>query len=86
MEDKKFKGLQERLEKLSWPSIYMFKFIVPTEKEKELVGIFEGRITEKKYSQKGNYVSVTSTFAVESGESVLHYYKAASKIEGVVAL
>lgn len=52
MEDKKFKGLQERLEKLSWPSIYMFKFIVPTDKEKELVDIFEGRITEKNIPRK----------------------------------
>jgi putative lipoic acid-binding regulatory protein len=86
MEDKKFKGLQERLEKLSWPSIYMFKFIVPTHKEEDLVNIFGGKVTERKYSQKGNYVSITSTFTVESSESVLRYYKEASRIEGVVAL
>lgn len=83
-----FISFQEKLDKhYAWPALYMFKFIVPTDKQEELRLLFprHNASTEKK-SEKGNYVSLTYQMMMPSSESVIEVYKKVSIIEGIVAL
>jgi hypothetical protein len=86
MMDERFKGLQEKLGDQEWPAFYMFKFIVPVDKETDLMRIFDKHKVEKKFSANGNYVSITSTYFMESADEVIEVYKKASAIEGIVSL
>jgi uncharacterized protein len=86
MKEDMFKGLQEKLNDQEWPAFYMFKFIVPVAKEEELLALFEKHKVDKRFSSNGNYVSVTSTYFMESGNEVIEVYKKASAIEGIVSL
>ena len=86
MSENMFTGLQEKLDNQEWPAFYMFKFIVPVGKENELLQLFSKHKVEKKYSSNGNYVSVTSTYFMESAAEVTEVYRKASLIEGIVSL
>ncbi len=81
-----FSLLKERLDKLVWPSLYMFKFIVPVEKEHEITDIFGKRLVDKRFSKNRRYVSVTSCYVLPSGSDVIEVYRKASLVEGVVSL
>jgi putative lipoic acid-binding regulatory protein len=70
----------------SWPSLYIFKFIVPKEKVEELKNLFPQHTTSEKASTKGNYVSVTMQVMLPSSNSVIEIYQLAAKIEGIIAL
>ena len=83
----KYANFIEQLENhYTWPSEYMFKFIVNRNKEKELIQIFEGDQVEAKESSKGNYVSITVTKMINNTEDVISIYEEAHQIEGVIAL
>nr|WKN39370.1 DUF493 family protein [Tunicatimonas sp. TK19036] len=69
-----------------WPSLYMFKFIVPTGKEDEVFALFPKNNLTTKKSRKGNYTSVTAQVMMRSSEDVIEKYKVAHQIEGVLAL
>jgi putative lipoic acid-binding regulatory protein len=69
-----------------WPTLYMFKFIVPSGKEEEVFALFPKNQLTTKASRKGNYVSVTAKVMMRSSEDVMAKYRAAHKIEGVLAL
>lgn len=69
-----------------WPSLYMFKFIVPSGREGEVFALFPKNQLTTKASRKGNYVSVTAQVMMRSSEDVVAKYQAANKIEGVLAL
>ena len=86
MENEDFRGLEERLDKLDWPSVYMFKFIVPVEKEEELLLLFNSTPVERKVSKTGKYVGITSSYWIQSGSEVIEVYKKASVIDGIVSL
>jgi uncharacterized protein len=86
MEDKRFTGLREKLNNLEWPAFYMFKFIAPVTKEAELLQLFSKHTVEKKFSSNGNYVSITSTYFMESANEIIEVYKRAAEIEGIVSL
>lgn len=59
-----FEKLRKQLKKTeSWPTIYMFKFIIPDDNRKfALVRMLFGNETEiyHKHSGNGNYVSITA--------------------------
>jgi putative lipoic acid-binding regulatory protein len=69
-----------------WPSLYMFKFIVPSGKENEVFALFPKNKLTTKESSKGNYVSVTAKVMMNSSDAVMEKYQEANKIEGVLAL
>lgn len=69
-----------------WPSLYIFKFIVPKEKVDELKALFPQHTTSEKASTKGNYVSVTMEVMIPSSDSVINIYTVASTVEGLIAL
>ena len=86
MEDTRFNVLKERLEKLEWPAVYMFKFIVPVERENEIARIFGDEKVSYKYSGKGKFVSLTSKILIYTEGDVIDIYKKAAEVEGVIAL
>lgn len=70
----------------SWPSEYMFKFVVPADSESKVVERLATSQIEKKFSKTGKFVSVTSKLKVHSSDEVLKIYQDMSNIPGVVSL
>ena len=70
----------------AWPTLYVFKFIVPAGKEGEVKNLFPKHNTSEKLSKNGNYVSVTIQMMMPSSASVIEIYESASVIEGLIAL
>jgi putative lipoic acid-binding regulatory protein len=70
----------------SWPTIYIFKFIVPKGKEVQLKELFPMHTSTDKVSTQGNYVSVTFQMMMHSSESVIEVYERASAVEGLISL
>jgi hypothetical protein len=87
MDENWINSFREKLDQhYTWPSLYVFKFIVPAGKENEVKQLFPLHTTLEKSSKQGNYKSVTAEMVMPSGEAVLSIYIQASKIEGIVAL
>ena len=87
MDENWINSFREKLDQhYTWPSLYVFKFIVPAGKEDEVKQLFPFHNTLEKSSRQGNYKSVTAEMMMPSGEAVLSIYIQASKIEGIVAL
>ncbi|MFW6019717.1 MAG: DUF493 family protein [Bacteroidales bacterium] len=85
-----YTGLKEKLNKVhSWPTVYMFKFIVPDYPQK-LARVQELFSPEAevyyKSSRNGNYISVTGKEVVLGPEEVIRVYEKAEKINHVIAL
>lgn len=83
--------LKEQLaENNSWPSNYLYKFIVPTTsgKDKEIHKIFDntGAVIESKKSKNGKYTSVSITVNMKTPDAVIQKYKEVGKIKGVISL
>ena len=86
-----FERLERELEtSTTWPSEYLFKFIVPTSEEKvqRVQDIFNdmGAVITTKKSKNENYTSVSVNVMMESAESVINKYKEAAEIEGIISL
>lgn len=80
-------AFKEKLEASgSFPMLYMFKFIVPEGKEKEVAVLFPKHEIQLKESSGKKYVSATIKIMAESSDQILNYYEEASKIEGVISL
>lgn len=87
MDDTWITSFREKLDQhYSWPSLYIFKFIVPTNKEDEVKKLFPGHTTTGKLSKQGNYTSITVHMMMPSSDAVIDVYVMASRIEGIVAL
>jgi len=86
-----YKRLKNQLETdTSWPSIYLYKFIVPASLEKiaEIEVIFDGTNAEIKTrdSSKGKYTSLSIKVIMDSPDAVIQKYIEVSKVEGVISL
>lgn len=85
-----YKNLHRKLSKLtSWPSVYMFKFIVPADSEKIALveGLFDESVNiQHKYSSSGKYVSITGKEVMLDPDEVIKRYEAAERIEGIISL
>lgn len=86
-----YKRLKEQLETTStWPSVYLFKFIVPNEEAKILSveNAFNnmGAIIQTKTSSKGNYTSVSINVPMDNPDQVIEKYVEVSLIEGIISL
>ena len=86
-----YKRLRSQLqEDTSWPSQYLFKFIVPAELNKiaEIRSAFDGSDAEivTRDSTKGNYTSISVKVTMDSPDTVIEKYLEVSKVEGVISL
>lgn len=70
----------------AWPSLYTFKFIVPSGQESLLKAQFPNHTPHAKASKNGNYTSFTYRMMMPSSQAVIDIYQLASKIEGLIAL
>ncbi|SDQ80772.1 DUF493 family protein [Flagellimonas zhangzhouensis] len=81
---------EQLLENTSWPSDYLYKFIVPTDEKRiaQIHDIFDntGAVIESKKSKKGTYTSLSITVNLESPDAVIEKYKEVSVVEGVISL
>ena len=86
-----YRKLKIQLEDTStWPSIYLYKFIVPTSEDKinMIQNIFDntGAVIESKQSKKGTYTSISITVNLTNADAVIEKYKEVGKVEGVISL
>jgi hypothetical protein len=87
MDEQWINGFREKLDQhYTWPSLYIFKFIVPKGKEEDLKQLFPLHTPTEKASRQGNYTSITMQMMVPSSDAVIDVYVKASRIEGIVAL
>lgn len=81
---------EQLLENTTWPSNYLYKFIVPTDDDKitQINNIFNntGAVIESKKSKKGTYTSISITVHLKNPDEVIAKYKEVSKVEGVISL
>lgn len=87
-----YSKLKVQLEDTSiWPSLYMYKFILPTkpDQSKELLTIFDnlGAVINSKQSKTGKYTSFSIKVKLPNPDVVIQKYKeVAQKIKGVISL
>lgn len=86
-----YKRLKTQLEEnFTWPSLYLYKFIVPSDPSKidAIRQIFSnsGADLNTRESSKGNFTSVSVKLQMESPEAVIKKYLEVSAVEGVISL
>lgn len=70
----------------TWPSEYLFKFIVPRPSLAALEAVFGDHPIIVRASTRGRYVSVTARVEMESSAAVVELYRAAGEVPGVISL
>jgi len=90
--DEFYKKLRAQLyETTSWPSEYLYKFIVPTRLEeiKKIEDLFDnlGAVINTTESKNGKYTSVSVNVLMEDPDAVILKYKeVAIEVKGVISL
>jgi hypothetical protein len=90
--DEFYKKLREQLyDSTSWPSEYLYKFIVPTSLEeiRKIEDLFDnlGAVINTTESKNGKYTSVSINVQMEDPDAVILKYKeVAIEIKGVISL
>lgn len=90
-QDEFYQKLKESLEaSTEFPTIYLYKFIVPTSKNQlnEVKSVFEmiGATIQTKNSKTNKYVSISISVKMKSSTAVIEKYKQVSHVEGIVSL
>ena len=86
-----YESLKEKLEEsLKFPTIYMFKFIVPGDLKKvaEVEALFNTKTSQvsTKQSSTGKFISVTAKEVMNSSLEIISKYREAEHIEGLISL
>jgi len=90
MEEEFFQSLQKKLdEQTDWPSVYMFKFIIPADNKKLALteALFGPEASVSTHTSKtGKFISITAKVVMVSSDEVIEVYKQAAEIEGIISL
>ena len=83
--------LKEELANTSiWPAEYLYKFIVPSDKEKvdRVEAVFNnmGAVIKSNKSKTGKYTSVSVSVRMKNPDEVIKKYQSLSDIEGIISL
>lgn len=84
-----YEALRKQLNEHQWPSLYMFKFIVPSDNKKiaQVESLFgDDAEVKRQPSSNGKYTSITAREVMLTVDDVLMVYQQASTIEGIIAL
>lgn len=86
-----YKRLREELSNTSlWPTVYLYKFIVPTDEEKirAVENAFNnmGAVITTVKSKNGNFTSISVNVRMQNPDSVIAKYIEVSSIEGIISL
>lgn len=93
--DQKTKEFYDRLKveldmSNTWPSIYLFKFIVPTTNDNvaRVENAFDcmGAVINTKKSKTGKYTSISVDVTMKDSQEIVEKYLEVSTIEGIVSL
>lgn len=93
--DKKTEEFYERLKveldmSTSWPAEYLFKFIVPTDKEKilQVEKSFDcmGAVIKTTKSKTGKFTSISIDVTMKDSQEVIDKYIEVSTVEGIISL
>ena len=85
-----YKSLKEKLDdQVEFPSIYMFKFIIPADNHKlalaeSLFG--DEAIVTTRNSKTNKFISITAKEMMLSSTQIIEIHKKAEKIEGIIQL
>jgi len=90
-QDEFYRKLKINLEETTtFPSKYMFKFIIPSDnaKSERIMEIFNntGAVINTKPSKTGKYKSLTILVKMKNAEEIIIKYKDVTAIEGVISL
>jgi len=90
-QDEFYRKLKINLEETTtFPSKYMFKFIIPSDKTKseQILDIFNntGAVINTKPSKTGKYKSLTILVKMKNADEIIIKYKEVTAIEGVISL
>jgi putative lipoic acid-binding regulatory protein len=83
--------LKEELQSTSiWPSLYLYKFIVPTDEQKvkAVENAFNdmGAVIKTSQSKTGKFTSVSINVLMKNPDHVIEKYLKVSEIEGIISL
>ena len=93
--DQKTKEFYDRLKveldnSNTWPAIYLFKFIVPTDDDKiqRVESAFDcmGAVINTKKSKTGKFTSISIDVTMKDSQEIVDKYLEVSTIEGIVSL
>jgi len=70
----------------TFPTSYLFKFIVPVGEKDRFIGLFPEINFDIKNSKNGKYVSFSTKIIVNSSEEVIDIYTKAYTINGIISL
>ncbi len=90
-EEEFYKKLKNSLEETTvFPAEYMYKFIIPSDKEKlaqiEIIFDHTGAVITTKPSKTGKYNSITVVLQMKSADAIVEKYIEVSAVEGVISL
>ncbi|RUT79691.1 DUF493 family protein [Ancylomarina longa] len=90
MDQEKYKQMrQQLLDSNNWPSLYMFKFIIPNKEDKltAIKNLFpENTEFVFKTSRDIRFIGITVKIIMDSPDTVLKIYDQAKNIEGIISL
>jgi putative lipoic acid-binding regulatory protein len=86
-----YKRLKKKLKKdSSFPSKYLFKFIVPSDDHKimQVENMFNhlGAVVNKTSSKTGKFTSISILVVMKKADDIISKYIEAEKIEGIISL
>lgn len=93
--DKKTEEFYDRLKveldmSNTWPALYLFKFIVPTENDNvervELAFDCMGAVIKTTRSKTGKFTSISVDVTVKDAQEIVDKYLEVSTIKGIVSL
>lgn len=73
-------------ETVTFPTQYIFKFIVPIAEVNKILFILNGMELEEKASNKGNFISITARSEMQTSDDIIKIYRMASGVKGVISL
>lgn len=84
--------LKEELNSVNktWPSKYLYKFIVPTNAEKiaTVENAFDrmGAVIDTRESKNGKFTSISVDVIMKDADEVIKKYQEVSTVEGIISL
>ena len=86
-----FARLKKELTETSlFPTQYLYKFIIPADESKldQLKAVFKDTeaAIRTRPSSNGKYTGVSVNLKVKNADEVIHFYKEAGKVEGILSL
>jgi uncharacterized protein len=69
-----------------WPSVYPFKFIVPSDQSQAVLELFADDPVREKSSSSGRFIAYTMEMHMHSCDEVIAIYQRVAQIPGVISL